>query len=822
MKTTKHHIYIYIYIYIEKYSAFLCTFLTVISALVLANTVSSVYAEDSVVTTTAITISESCSMTGTVNTPHNASVINGTYSGTSYPNGIGQTTLKAFCNDSAGFAIYAIGYTGNEYGNTKLHSDTLGSTYDINTDIYNSGSASSSTWSMKLTSVSGTYAPTIADGTNGLENFTTWHVVPSTYTKVAYRTSGTDVDNSGSGIGSSLTTTYDAYVSATQPAGTYVGQVKYTLVHPSNAAEPVPTDQVGVQFNGNGLTFAGGATTNRVNYRQVCGPMYISQEDPEIATSSNFDEYGEFQDSYSYDEETIVPITIEGAKKLWVNIDWGIDSGTSIMIVQGNWDSFEETPTSYYEKIDGQSDGSDRYIISGNTVTFMIKNTDGLAPASGYDLGFYAEVYPMYTTEEEGTELIEDEEFCWNVTAKGTYAETTTWNGKWYMIDNGDYIYFNNEAAILNYIESSEDPLTGNIIEVYAYNPYIVSYNGNGATTGTMQGFTTKSNSGNADLLAPNFLRTGYGFAGWSENSNATVNGDDVIYGPNENIDIQDLTLSGRTATLYAVWVQSSGNMQTWEGCSSLSVGQVIALTDARDSSVYTVSKHADNRCWMMENLRLPPSTSSLGPANTNIFNTEVIEAGQSVYITSLPQSSPLGLSWICILNQVNCINTTRVNGSNTNASNNPNPEPPVKDLFDDQEYQWYSYGNYYNWTLATAGIGKYSTTTGFVNMSICPTNWRLPSGGGTDTMFYRLQQAIGTSISKWREYPNNFVYSGALNGLSFGGRGSSISLWSSSAFNQTQAYALANGSFTATNKSYGLPIRCVYGASSNHAQTDS
>ena len=191
------------------------------------------HAEDSVVTTTTITISESCSMTGTINTPHNASVINGTYSGASYPNGIGQTTLKAFCNDSAGFAIYAIGYTDDEYGNTKLHSSALGSTYDINTDIYNSGSASSSTWSMKLTSVSGAYAPTIADGTNGLENFTTWHVVPTTYTKVAYRSSATDTENGGQGVGSMLTTTYDAYVSATQPAGTYVGQVKYTLVHPN-------------------------------------------------------------------------------------------------------------------------------------------------------------------------------------------------------------------------------------------------------------------------------------------------------------------------------------------------------------------------------------------------------------------------------------------------------------------------------------------------------------------------------------------------------------------------------------------------------------
>ncbi len=56
------------------------------------------HAEDSVVTTTSITISQSCSMTSTVNTPHNATVINGTYSGSSYPNGISQTTGFASLN----------------------------------------------------------------------------------------------------------------------------------------------------------------------------------------------------------------------------------------------------------------------------------------------------------------------------------------------------------------------------------------------------------------------------------------------------------------------------------------------------------------------------------------------------------------------------------------------------------------------------------------------------------------------------------------------------------------------------------------------------
>ena len=198
----------------------------------------SVFAEESSVSTATVTINQSCSMSGTTNTAHTANLANGTYSGSSYPNGIGQTTLKVFCNDNAGFAIYAIGYTGNEYGNTKLHNDTLGSNYDISTGKYTSGTTVNSTWSMKLASVAGTYAATIANGTNNTENFTTWHEVPDEYTKVAYRDSGTDIEINGSGTGSSITVTYDSYISAGQPAGSYVGKVKYTLVHPSTAETP--------------------------------------------------------------------------------------------------------------------------------------------------------------------------------------------------------------------------------------------------------------------------------------------------------------------------------------------------------------------------------------------------------------------------------------------------------------------------------------------------------------------------------------------------------------------------------------------------------
>ena len=183
---------------------------TTLSALVLINVTLVAHADDASVSTATVTVNQSCSMTATTETPHTANLHNGIYSGTDYANGIGKTTLKTFCNDGLGYAIYAIGYTGNEYGSTVLHSDTLGSTFDINTGTYTSGSTTNSTWSMKLSSVAGDFAPTITDGTNNTENFTTWHVVPSEYTKVAYKTTGTDILVGGPGTGSSVEVTYDA------------------------------------------------------------------------------------------------------------------------------------------------------------------------------------------------------------------------------------------------------------------------------------------------------------------------------------------------------------------------------------------------------------------------------------------------------------------------------------------------------------------------------------------------------------------------------------------------------------------------------------
>ena len=231
---TLYHIYIYIYI---------LTSITLVSGFILAST--KVSADDTV-DNVAVTIPVACTMSGTGMNSHTREVVSGTYESE-----IGTTTLKAFCNDPNGFAIYAIGYTNDTYGETYLDS-SIGSASDIATGTAESGATSN--WAMKLTAAEGesvSYPMTLDNG------FGAYRTVPATYTKVAHRSSGTDVGDTAEG--STLTSTYAAYMSNTQPAGTYTGKVKYTLVHPQDEEplQPQPATAGCINYFANGSSVTG-------------------------------------------------------------------------------------------------------------------------------------------------------------------------------------------------------------------------------------------------------------------------------------------------------------------------------------------------------------------------------------------------------------------------------------------------------------------------------------------------------------------------------------------------------------------------------------
>ena len=224
---------------------------TTVLGMVLAS--SRVSAEDtSVVDEINITVPIACTMSGTGMQSHNAEIANGTYT----PD-IGSTTLHAFCNDNEGFAIYAAGYTGNEVGGTnsnKLVGTTASGNATIESGIATTaGNSDVSNWAMKLTmtqdsgntttdnaftidSAPNVALPSQAESGATQAPFSNYHVVPNEYVKVAHKNSGTDMTETTGGV--KLTTTYAAYISKTQPADTYSGQVIYTLVHPADAAAP--------------------------------------------------------------------------------------------------------------------------------------------------------------------------------------------------------------------------------------------------------------------------------------------------------------------------------------------------------------------------------------------------------------------------------------------------------------------------------------------------------------------------------------------------------------------------------------------------------
>ena len=683
--------------------------LTALSGIILSNYVSVSATEVTATANATVHVSEACSLIATNNTPHTATIDNGTYA-----ENIGSTQFTIRCNDASGFALYAIGFSDDTYGNTDMIGNATLLTIPTGTDALNGTSASH--WAMKLAKVTSSYLPANLSIVNGFDSY---HAVPEDYTKVVAYSTSTDGIN---GTGAAVTITYNARISGTQVADSYVGKVKFTLVHPSTAPAPVPR----------------------------------------------------LKD------------------------------------------------------------------IPAEKVAFAINASD---------------------------------------------------------------------------IEGSMDSLgTNSTISSILPQAGMVDADANSTVT----------------LIAPNYKREGYGFAGWSTDFEATASS--TIYGPNETISTDPanggVDISENGLILYPVWVASSGTLQNWTGCSSLTpvsynsttgaltatLNSVTALTDSRDGNTYAVARLADGECWMVENLRLD-AEGSRGATNIAAAEGYNQSLNRGNFIGLADSEDDFATTTYNSLYSTDGSNGTinigpdggsfrptthipRYNNSNTDFSKAA--EDYLGDDFTntsydgngrDNYYQWYSYGNYYNLAAALANTALdeyeldqcYNEQTGatedcpytdYVGFSICPKGWHLPGGyayetydgepgvfddydslskgnffyldhvmGGTgyrnvyadyisdpsDTPLTSTNSVTGESMSVyWRKFPNNFVYGGALSSLAnrysrVVGRGTDFYYWSrtsNSLYLQTVnrtvgsvqwVDALAPNESLITLRNYdGLSVRCV------------
>ena len=192
-----------------------------------------------------------------------------------------------------------------------------------------------------------------------------------------------------------------------------------------------------------------------------------------------------------------------------------------------------------------------------------------------------------------------------------------------------------------------------------------------------------------------------------------------------------------------------------------------VTLTDTRDNNTYTVSKLADSKCWMTQNLRIIDKT--ITPADSNVTSNYTI-----------PASSLSGFS-----------------------------------SYDTSNAYVDSDGGFYTWYTATAGTGTQSMSTQGQNttVSICPKGWRLPTGGNSGE-FQALYNNYNSS-SALRSNLVNLVLSGGVNSSSRYVQGSVGGYWSSTVYSSNYAYFLYLDSYHVYPadhllKYYGFSVRCI------------
>ena len=233
-------------------------FLTASSAFLLAS--SNSHAE----TTSAqasVTVPDTCYMSSS-STTHTGTATGGSYK----ENFGGESTVTVICNDRNGYSVYAIGCSGSDTTNCSDTNKTklIGTSTSLTIPTGLSTDGSTSNWAMKLTPGTGSFAPTILNGYNN------YSLVPATATKVATLTSDINVSNS-----SQFKTSYAVAVAPSQAADTYVGKVKYTVVHPnySNADGTLESYPVTLSFGANtssividGIIYTSSSSTPNIEY----------------------------------------------------------------------------------------------------------------------------------------------------------------------------------------------------------------------------------------------------------------------------------------------------------------------------------------------------------------------------------------------------------------------------------------------------------------------------------------------------------------------------------------------------------------------------
>jgi uncharacterized protein (TIGR02145 family) len=224
-----------------------------------------------------------------------------------------------------------------------------------------------------------------------------------------------------------------------------------------------------------------------------------------------------------------------------------------------------------------------------------------------------------------------------------------------------------------------------------------------------------------------------------------------------------------------------------------------ITLTDIRDSNTYLVRKLMDDKCWMVQNLRI--SDVNISAENTDI-NTDTYNP--MTHIPAIDNSTSFTDSY-----------------AHFPMVADPSSQAYCLSLKGTSE----DCGLLYNWTAAIA-----STNSTAINVegtvapnSICPKNWHLPTGTIDETYtgdFYELAEAFG-SIGNASSFINVDLFAGVFSGARYEtnwyDQGEQAHYWSSTVDSTMNALYLhfENTGYLLPgtgiiNREEGYSVRCV------------
>jgi hypothetical protein len=244
---------------------------------------------------------------------------------------------------------------------------------------------------------------------------------------------------------------------------------------------------------------------------------------------------------------------------------------------------------------------------------------------------------------------------------------------------------------------------------------------------------------------------------------------------------------------------------------SATDIPVISLVKDSRDSHYYAIAKMADNKCWMLTNLAY--GTSSFGIQFTSGQGTSSSASCTPSYNVWCQQHPPNNnakqwlnptSSYITLGSGTRCTKAYATAATGTGG------------------VDYTECGYLYNWCAAlgdasaSCGVTSSNTTIANAGVGLCPTGWRLPTGGYYGE-FYNLHYAMGEVNANW--HPSGAwrgVYSGQFGpGYGLSGGGYEGDYWSGTVPTDQYAnslYFYGTGA-NPTGRNYkfsGQAVRCI------------